>query len=137
MDDPARARELEQLFQETLALAPEERAAFLARRCGADRELLARVQALLAADAQDTRLLGENIPSPPPAGEERIGGYRLLRVLGEGGMGTVHLAEQEGPMRRLVALKTIRLGSFSPSATARFAAECQALAVMDHPGIAK
>src|SRR5688572_28408574 len=138
MDGPTRARELEALFREALACPPERRAALLDVRCGDDAELRARVLALLAEDERGTRgILRAEVAAPPAEPEERIGRYRLVRVLGEGGMGTVHLAEQEEPVRRLVALKTIRLGSFSPAATARFAAECQALAELDHPGIAK
>ena len=135
MSDAAREDELERLFQAALELAPERRDAFLVQRCGSDRERLAAVRALLAEDAHGTR--GVLRASAPVPGEERIGRYRLLQVLGEGGMGTVHLAEQEEPVRRLVALKTLRLGSFSTHAAARFAAECQALADMNHPGIAK
>ncbi|HEX6886333.1 MAG TPA: serine/threonine-protein kinase [Planctomycetota bacterium] len=138
MPERARAREVETLFHEALDLPPAERAALLARRCGRDTALRAAVQALLDEDARGTRgLLRAPALTPPAEAPERIGRYRLVRVLGEGGMGTVHLAEQEEPVRRRVALKTIRLGSFSPAAAARFAAECQALAEMDHPDIAK
>jgi protein kinase-like protein len=134
MSAAERAQRVEALFHEARALPPEAREAFLVARAGTDVALLAELRALLAGDARETS------PALRPAlgaPAERIGRYRLVRVLGEGGMGTVHLAQQEEPVSRLVALKTIRLGSFSPAAVARFAAECQALAAMDHPGIAK
>ncbi len=67
----------------------------------------------------------------------RIGPYKLLQKLGEGGMGTVYMAEQETPVRRRVALKIIKLGMDSEQVIARFEAERQALAMMDHPNIAK
>jgi hypothetical protein len=76
-----------------------------------------------------------------PAGAERpgtvIGPYRLLEVLGEGGMGTVYVAEQEQPVKRRVALKVIKPGMDSAQVIARFEAERQALALMDHPNIAR
>ena len=67
----------------------------------------------------------------------RIGPYKLLQKIGEGGMGTVYMAEQESPVRRRVALKIIKLGMDSEQVIARFEAERQALAMMDHPNIAK
>jgi eukaryotic-like serine/threonine-protein kinase len=76
-------------------------------------------------------------PSATPAGGERIAGYRLLRVLGEGGMGVVYLAEQTEPVRREVALKVLKPGMDTKQVVARFEAERQALAVMEHPGIAR
>jgi eukaryotic-like serine/threonine-protein kinase len=79
-----------------------------------------------------------NDASPIRLGEgERIGGYRLLRVLGEGGMGVVYLAEQTEPVRREVALKVLKPGMDTRQVVARFEAERQALAVMEHPGIAR
>jgi tetratricopeptide (TPR) repeat protein len=137
MSSNVRARELEALFREALEHAPDERAAWLAQRCGQDQELRARVQALLEQDARGTHGILADPARLTHAADLRIGRYRLVRILGEGGMGTVHLAEQEEPVQRLVALKTIRPGAFSSDAAARFAAECQALAEMDHPGIAK
>ena len=94
----------------------------------------------------------ESSVSDPPAGDtgqtgpddvpamavpERIGPYRILEVLGEGGMGMVYLAEQREPVRRQVALKLIKLGMDTREVVARFEAELQALALMDHPNIAK
>src|SRR5262245_52881192 len=67
----------------------------------------------------------------------RIGHYHLIRLLGEGGMGAVYLADQKAPVERPVALKVIKLGMDTREVIARFEAERQALAVMDHPGIAR
>src|SRR5688572_9168417 len=78
--------------------------------------------------------------SPAPARAphpERIGPYRIVRVLGQGGMGTVYEAEQHEPLRRTVALKVIRRGMDTAEVLARFEHERRALAVMDHPNIAK
>ncbi len=68
---------------------------------------------------------------------ERIGPYRVLQLLGEGGMGAVYEAEESGPVRRRVAVKVVHAGQYSRDVTARFEAERQALALMNHPGIAK
>src|SRR2546426_405424 len=68
---------------------------------------------------------------------DRIGRYKLLEQIGEGGMGVVYMAEQEEPVRRRVALKVVKLGMDTRSVIARFEAERQALALMDHPNIAK
>ena len=72
-----------------------------------------------------------------PARPERVGPYRILDVLGEGGMGTVYLAEQEAPVRRRVALKVVKLGMDSKAVLRRFEVERQALAVMNHDAIAR
>jgi serine/threonine protein kinase len=79
------------------------------------------------------------IPPPPPGGEHptRIGAYRIIRVLGQGGMGLVYEAEQLEPFRRTVALKVIRRGMDTREVLARFESERQSLAVMDHPNIAR
>ncbi len=86
----------------------------------------------------DTVPLGSAVP-PAPAGAHptRVGPYRIVRVLGQGGMGTVYEAEQLEPLRRMVALKVIRRGMDSRDVLARFESERQSLAVMDHPNIAK
>src|ERR1043166_8014557 len=77
-----------------------------------------------------------NLPVTEQAGD-RIGRYKLLQQLGEGGCGIVYMAEQEEPVRRRVAVKVIKLGMDTKSVIARFEAERQALAIMDHPNIAK
>jgi serine/threonine protein kinase len=130
-----------------------ERQAYLAAACGTDRALRDRVEGLLQAHERVGRFL-ENPPvgpdspnEPPPTGEaaafppevpgRRIGPYKLLQGIGEGGMGTVWMAEQQAPVRRLVALKVIKAGMDTRQVIARFEAERQALALMDHPHIAK
>ena len=91
-------------------------------------------------------LTGGYVPSPEDQGSPglsaegpgtRIGPYKLLQKIGEGGMGAVYMAEQEQPVRRGVALKVIKPGMDTRQVVARFEAERQALALMDHPGIAK
>ena len=130
--------ELEQLFQSASRLRGDERERFLAAQAGRGTELVERLRALLAADEQSpSEFLREPVAPLRTPPEQRVGRYRLLRVLGEGGMGTVHLAEQEEPVRRLVALKTIRAGRGGSDVIARFQAERQALALINHPGIAQ
>ncbi|HUR57609.1 MAG TPA: protein kinase [Opitutaceae bacterium] len=132
----------EALFADALALPAAQREAFLARECGADLELLRRLRVLVAAHDHPAN------PLAPPAASgvalaanekpgEVIGRYKLLQKIGEGGCGVVWMAEQEEPVRRRVALKIIKLGMDTTSVVARFEAERQALAVMDHPNIAK
>src|SRR5712692_8522539 len=126
---------------------PAERQAVLEEACGADAALHARVQMLLEADARARGILDRPvaagpeqtrayIPSEQP-GAVIAGRYKLLEAIGEGGMGAVWVAEQTQPVRRKVALKLIKAGMDSKSVLARFEAERQALAVMDHPNIAK
>ena len=134
------------LFAEVLPLPVSERSAFLERACGDDVKLRQQVEGLL--QAHDSA--GDFLETPPPdalesgpelsVGErigDRIGRYKLLEQIGEGGCGVVYLAEQEVPVRRRVALKVIRPGMDTRSVIARFEAERQALALMDHPSIAK
>jgi eukaryotic-like serine/threonine-protein kinase len=124
----------------------EERDAFIARACGSDAELRRQVTRLVDAHFQ----AGSFLESPPesatlsagsaPSTEVTgvvIGPYKLLQEIGEGGMGTVYMAEQAQPVRRTVALKLIKAGMDSRQVLARFGAERQALALMDHPNIAK
>jgi serine/threonine protein kinase/Tfp pilus assembly protein PilF len=141
----------EQLVQAALLLATrEDRSAFLKAACGADPGLLQRVEALLqsheqAGDSLDPDLTIKSAPIPDrpvidPLTEkpgDRIGRYKLLQQIGEGGMSSVWMAEQEEPVRRRVALKFIKLGMDTKQFIARFEAERQALALMDHPNIAK
>jgi len=90
---------------------------------------------------QATVTPGGDAPPPPASGRlphpDRIGPYRIIRLLGQGGMGTVYEAEQLEPLRRTVALKVIRLGMDTDEVLARFESERQALAVMDHPNVAR
>jgi serine/threonine protein kinase/Tfp pilus assembly protein PilF len=130
---------------------PERWAAYLDEVCGNDPDLRARVEALLQADQNADSLLGgpevmehaepvatAPVPGPPAEGPGAvIGPYKLLEVLGEGGMGVVYKAEQTQPVRRQVALKIIKPGMDTRQVIARFEAERQALALMDHPSIAR
>jgi serine/threonine protein kinase/WD40 repeat protein len=131
----------EQAFDIT---SDEERAAFLDRACGNNPALRAEVDALLRAHERSGDLLDlpENAPAtidvPAPEGPGTIiGPYKLLEQIGEGGMGTVWMAEQKEPIHRRVAVKVIKAGMASKQVLARFEAERQALALMDHPNIAK
>jgi serine/threonine protein kinase len=125
-----------------------ERAAFLDSACGEDRALRKRVESLLEAQKADGDSLGPTALDPRPQefltelpAEESlgtlIGRYRVLQKIGEGGFGAVYLAEQKEPVRRRVALKIIKLGMDTRQVVGRFEAERQALALMDHPHIAK
>ncbi len=133
--------------------APQERAAYLDEACAGDAAQRQRIEVLLRSHEQAGSFLekpaAEATGAYEPAGEApgstasvevagtRIGPYKLLQLLGEGGMGAVYLAEQEQPVRRLVALKIIKAGMDSRQVIARFEQERQALAVMDHPNIAR
>ena len=134
-----------ELFHEAKAKAAgAERERFVAEACGDDWHLRQQIHSLLEAEAEegDSNFL-KNTPftrerafvTEKPG--DRIGRYKLLQQLGEGGCGVVYLAEQEEPVRRRVALKVIKLGMDTKSVIARFEAERQALALMDHPNIAK
>jgi eukaryotic-like serine/threonine-protein kinase len=133
----ARAKEL---FEAALQRAPAERSEFLRAACAGDQRLLAEVESLLAAYAESNALSQGIWPSPHRdelEAPERIGPYRLIRKLGEGGMGQVWLAEQAAPLQRPVALKLIRIALYEQSLLQRFQTERQSLAVMEHPVIAK
>ncbi len=131
-----------ELFNAALEIAsPDARDAFLLTACAAHPEMRERVEALLrAADSAGGFLAEESdaaeAESHGTAGAF-IGRYRLLYRVGEGGFGVVYLAEQEEPVRRRVALKIIKLGMDTRAVIARFEAERQALAMMDHPNIAR
>ncbi|MGO9915107.1 MAG: protein kinase, partial [Isosphaeraceae bacterium] len=121
-----------------------ERAAYLEGACGADHALRERIEALWAAHDASGGVLDTPPPMPttaPPRLTEKpgtvIGPYKLLQQIGEGGMGVVYMAEQEVPVRRKVALKIIKPGMDSHQVIARFEAERQALAMMDHQNIAR
>src|SRR5215470_15562108 len=144
MNDSAN-RDVE-VFTEALRLPRAKRAAYLDGACGNDAKLRRQVEALLEANASVGDFLEDFLPislhskATFPAGEkpgDRIGHYKLLQQIGEGGCGVVFMAEQEEPVRRRVALKIIKPGMDSKSVVARFEAERQALALMDHPNIAK
>ena len=148
----------ETLFHEALARPPAERAAFLDAACAGQSELRAAVEALLAAHAASASLLdrpaadpnltgdytpppggatGVHVPTEPQPGYVIAGRYTLEQKIGEGGMGEVWVAKQTEPVKRRVALKLIKAGMDSKAVLQRFEAERQALALMDHPHIAK
>src|SRR6266436_3709853 len=151
---------LKELFLSALAVAPAERDAWVERECRQDLELRRRLELMLAAHDTPQSLLDRLAPAaeaaegatgafataaaePPSAAEHEgagamvAGRYRLVQQIGEGGMGTVWMAQQTEPVKRLVALKLVKPGMDSKQVLARFEAERQALALMDHPNIAR
>jgi WD40 repeat protein/serine/threonine protein kinase len=139
MLDPVRVEEI--FAQAVNRPTPQECAAWLDTACGADAELRARVEQLLAAHGNDANFLPipASTDEPPPVESAglKIGRYQLLEQIGEGGFGVVFMAEQTSPVRRRVALKIIKLGMDTKQVVARFEAERQALAMMDHPNVAR
>ncbi len=159
-DDPAEFRRLiraKEIFLAARAIGLAQREDLIDRECGGDTPLRQLVVELLRGEnlplpfetladdiraVHDRRLTGGD-PTSPTRGmadarnDDRIGNYRLLERIGEGGFGVVFMAQQERPVQRRVALKIIKLGMDTRQVVARFEAERQALALMDHPGIAK
>jgi WD40 repeat protein/serine/threonine protein kinase len=149
---PMPGRSVRELFLGALDRPPAERPSFLERECAGDGTVRGEVEELLREHERLGTFLEQ--PALDPAFEstlvippgtvavreregDRIGRYKLLQKLGEGGCGIVYMAEQVEPMRRRVALKIIKLGMDTKSVIARFEAERQALAMMDHPNIAR
>ena len=152
---------LESLYFAALEKPLADRSAFLDAACGGDRDLRARVERLLAAQpkvggfldapatsdlspAGRTATFGIDAPATAnfPGKDEHLGAilggkYKLMEEIGEGGMGQVFMAQQTEPVKRAVAVKVIKAGMDSKAVLARFDAERQALAMMDHPNIAK
>jgi eukaryotic-like serine/threonine-protein kinase len=152
---------VKEIFLAAVDQAPAERKGFVERACAADAELFGRVSDLLLAHEQDTGILvrprdpqSETRPETPDElvaksrpqqrsddadlqGQLIAGRFKLLQKLGEGGMGEVWMAEQREPVKRLVAFKIIKTGRDTQQTLMRFEAERQALALMDHPNIAK
>ncbi len=129
-----------QIFEEAVELESAARAAFVREQCAQDGKLRGRVEELLMAAESGGNFLRAEPASLSGAGDQvgdQIGPYTLLERLGEGGFGTVFLAEQHTPVQRRVALKLLKLGMDSRAVLARFALERQALAAMDHPHIAR
>lgn len=134
-----------EIFLDVIEAPAARRDAIIAERCAGDAALRERVLGLLDAHDRAWAVIVEPTAGGPDAYRDgnghapgdRIGPYTLEKVLGEGGFGTVYLARQESPVQRQVALKIIRPGMGSRDSVARFGAERQALAVMDHPGIAR
>src|SRR5260221_14314862 len=140
----------ETIFGEAINIAStDERAAYLDRACENDPELRGAVEQLVVNHFRAGGFLDKpvaqfaatiDMPGEPPIGEKPgtvIGPYKLLQQIGEGGMGIVYMAEQAAPVQRKVALKLIKPGMDTREVIARFEAERQALALMDHPNIAK
>ncbi|MBK7875198.1 MAG: serine/threonine protein kinase [Planctomycetes bacterium] len=131
-------RQLQALFDQALALPAHERAAFVAARSAGDPVLEGRLHTMLQAAADEA--LERPVPVTAARDEDvgaEIGPYRLLEQLGEGGFGRVFLAQQDEPVVRQVALKVLKLGMDTRQVVARFEQERQALAMMDHPHIAR
>jgi serine/threonine protein kinase/outer membrane protein assembly factor BamB len=143
MPTPDNAGKIDAIFARArLVSDPAQRASYLDEACGGDRELRAEIDSLLAADqAAGGFLECKTLTVPATLATAKsgdcIGRYKLLEKIGEGGFGEVWMAEQEQPVRRRVALKIIKLGMDTKEVVARFEAERQALALMDHPNIAK
>ena len=136
----------ETIFEGALVLPPEQRVAYLEQACSGDAAMRQRVEALIEAHEKAGAFMTEPASPIPdrtvciPLTEkpgDKIGHYKLLQQIGEGGCGVVYMAEQEEPIRRRVAFKVIKLGMDTKQVIARFEAERQALALMDHPNIAK
>jgi len=139
-------KRIKPIFSEALSKQGLDRHKYLDEACAQDAELRAQVEALLkshegASDFLETPPVGDHFTldesSPAEGLGTVIGRYKLLEKIGEGGMALVYMAEQEQPIRRKVALKIIKLGMDTKQVIARFEAERQALALMDHPNIAK
>ncbi|MEZ5327964.1 MAG: tetratricopeptide repeat protein [Verrucomicrobiales bacterium] len=135
------------VFARALDINPDEREAFLAAECGDDAKLRLEVQRLLADAEKAQSYFSDDEGATIGAGAfgdtfteaegDQIGPYKLRQRIGEGGFGTVWMAEQSEPISRMVALKVIKAGMDTRQVLARFEAERQALAMMDHPNIAK
>jgi serine/threonine protein kinase len=149
-----RAERIQDILQLAVEADPVEVAALLDHECGSDASLRAEVESLLASLGRAGRFLSgpaDNVMTPEPGIAHgsphrasiyerpgaKIGLYTLVELIGEGGFGSVFLAEQEQPIRRKVALKIIKLGMDTRQVVARFEQERQALAMMSHPNIAK
>lgn len=141
--DQTRWERIQQLFHSAAGLAPPERRPWLDAACADDPTLVAEVIALLDADAhadslleRDVAWLAQRILDAPATTPRTIGPYRLTALLGEGGMGVVHLAERDDLGSR-VAIKLLRDSSLSPARRERFASERRMLAQLNHPFIAR
>src|SRR3984885_8119441 len=160
----AKTQRAEEVFYAALEVkSSAERGTFLDCACAGDPALRSAVETMLGSQSEVERFFLDSLPALKPTveacqsltggqnshpttdleptvdedGGKRIGPYKLLQKIGEGGCGVVYMAEQEVPVRRRVALKVIKLGMDTKSVIARFEAERQALAMMDHPNIAR
>ncbi|MBL8814446.1 MAG: serine/threonine protein kinase [Planctomyces sp.] len=145
---PNISKQIESIFAAAIELSGEPREAFLDRECAGHEGLRQQLDGLLQAHDRVNHQLDHPIvanhgmdstliSNPQMVGAIIAGRYKLLEQIGDGGMGTVWMAEQKEPVKRLVAVKLIKAGMDSKAVLARFEAERQALALMDHPNIAK
>ncbi len=140
--DPIPLEHLEKVFEHLKSLPESQQAAYLDEVCGENVEMRSQLLLWLASDGRragfldDPTVEAENGSADPMIGTS-IGPYKVLEQIGEGGYGVVYLAEQREPMKRRVALKVVKLGMDTKQVMARFEAERQALAMMEHPNIAK
>jgi eukaryotic-like serine/threonine-protein kinase len=146
---PAQVDREEAIFNAARTLPAGDRAAYLQAACGQDAQLRMRIERLLDSHGRAADFLEPTIAitqssgtlriAPPPSEKpgDQIGHYKIREQIGEGGCGVVYVAEQIEPVRRRVALKVIKLGMDTRNVMARFEAERQALAMMDHPNIAR
>ncbi len=140
-DQESAPQEPDVVFERACQLDDAARKAYLDRVCDGTPSFRAQIESMIAARAEQ----GEFLADPTVASETQvmagpgtiIGHYKLREVIGEGGMGVVFVAEQERPVHRKVALKIIKPGMDTAEVIARFEAERQALALMDHPNISK
>lgn len=140
-----RWQRIQDLFDELIAIAPQQRERFLDQECGDDRGLRSELEALLEGSLEGTQVIEGVLGRTAEAATEtfrtkgeRVGAYRLLDAIGHGGMGTVYLAERaDREFQHKVAIKLLRAGSLSDKGIARFRAERQILASLDHPFIAR
>jgi serine/threonine protein kinase/tetratricopeptide (TPR) repeat protein len=149
-------KNVDSIYLAARELPPKDRPAYLAKVCADDQALRKRVEQMLAVAAEAEAFITDpqdeettvDEPGPEPAKTaarempdevigQKIGRYKILERVGEGGCGVVYVAEQTEPVRRRVALKVIKLGMDTKQVVARFEAERQALAMMDHPNIAR
>ena len=141
MERPSRWEKIKEIVGTAIERDPAHRASYLDVACAQNPTLRIEIESLISAydrpedDLSQSPLASPLLTSGTPL--QSIGPYRLLKILGEGGMGQVWLAEQTFPVRRQVALKLIRSGMFHSVALQRFQSERQSLAIMDHPCIAK
>lgn len=144
-DGSQHRRRVREVFAEAIGLPVDARSEYLNRACAGDPILRSEVDSLLAALARRPEFLSapttdQSLAGTPIASESagaQVGPYKLLEKIGEGGFGSVFMAEQSQPVRRRVALKIVKLGMDTAAVVARFEAERQALAMMSHPNIAQ
>ncbi|MHC4174613.1 MAG: protein kinase domain-containing protein [Planctomycetota bacterium] len=139
-------KDIKAIFAEAIEKqTPKERTAYLDEVCMNDAALRSKIEALLRAHDEAGDFLKAPVPAPDLTGEAypllegpgtKIGHYELLELIGEGGMGLVYLAEQKEPVKRKVALKIVKFGMDTKQVVARFEAERQTLALLEHPNIA-